>query len=272
MDQTISIEQEMGTDTFRDQAEVGDRRKRRDEEIRLYDQIGSDEKAEAIVERVNARLQSGVRASRIRAECEGGITSQQLEDILACKPPDRGRPFGIWWRTPETTKQLLALEKWVDEEEAGEDGTTAYAETAVFNRVYGHLDMAHRARSLVALTGLYGIGKSFAARRYALEHTRGAVASGAVMFEFPPGCKGDVGVLDAVLLALEPHSPIKGTVTAKLDRILEALRPGDFLIADECGIPAERGSGLRFMSYIEYGHRTRWCLLLGWSGSVMVRG
>ncbi len=220
------------------------------EERAFREQFGGEDRAEAIVERVNQRISGGVKPTRIRAECEGNITVQQLEDILACRHPDRGRPFGHWWDTVETIKHLIALEKWMDEEDAAGAGVSNYAETAVFNQVYGVLGMAHHARSLVAITGMYGIGKTFAARRYAQDNARGPVAAGAVMFEFSPGTKGDSGVLDAILGALEPHSPVKGAINAKLDRILNALRPGDFLIADECGIPAERGTGLRFMSYI----------------------
>lgn len=221
-----------------------------EEKKALRDQIGSDERAEAIAERVNGCMSAGVKPSRIRAELGIPISVQQLKDILACRHPDRGRPFGPWWDTEETINQLLALDKWADDQELAEELAESHADTRIFNQVYGHLQVAHKARSLVAITGLYGIGKSFAARRYAMDFPRGPVAAGAVMFEFPPGTKGDIGVLDAILLALEPHSPLKGTANAKLDRILGALRPGDFLIADECGIPAERGTGLKFMSYL----------------------
>ena len=51
----------------------------------------------------------------------------------------------------------------------------------------------------------------------------------------------------AVILA---HNHPSGTVIAKLDRVLGLVKPGDFLIADECGIPAEKGTGLRFFGYI----------------------
>ena len=55
---------------------------------------------------------------------------------------------------------------------------------------------------------------------------------------------------ETALAALEPYGAPSGSVNAKLDRVLTLLKPGDFLIADECGLPAEKGTGLRFMAYI----------------------
>lgn len=212
--------------------------------------IRDDDHAEEIVRSVSTYLSAGVRPMRILAECESGISGEQLETLLAQRHLDPARVFGRWWNHPKTIAHLVALEKWVSDENARLEGTDDYAETGVFRRVYGLLGAAHKARSLVAVTGLYGIGKTFAARKYVLDHPRGANEAGAVLFEFTPATRGDAGVLDAILNALEPHTPIKGTANAKLDRILSVVKPGDFLIADECGIPAEKGTGLRFMSYI----------------------
>jgi len=212
--------------------------------------IRDDEHAEEIVRRVGAYVSAGVRVSRILAECESGIGPEQLESLLAERHLDPARVFGRWWDSAPTQEHLIALEGWADEEDASANRGESYAETAIFRQVYGLCGTAHRARSLVAITGLYGIGKSFAARQYVMDHPRGINGAGAVRFEFTPATKGDAGVLDAILTALEPHGALKGTANAKLDRILSVLRPGDMLIADECGIPAEKGTGLRFMSYI----------------------
>ncbi len=62
------------------------------EERAFREQFGGEDRAEAIVERVNQRISGGVKPTRIRAECEGNITVQQLEDILACRHPDRNAP------------------------------------------------------------------------------------------------------------------------------------------------------------------------------------
>lgn len=206
-------------------------------------------RAEDIVDRVSSLVSSGVRVSRICAECESGISKAQLEKLVSEQP---SRPvFGGEWFMGEAARHLIALEKWLEEEAAAADSTQDdYAVTETFNRVYGTLGVAHKARSLVAITATYGIGKTFAARRYARDFPRRPNEPGAVWFEFGPGTKGDSGVLDAILGALEPYSVSTGSVNAKLDRILTLLKPGDFLIADECGIPAEKGTGLRFMAFL----------------------
>lgn len=213
--------------------------------------IMDEARAETIIRRVGGYIAAGVRPSRILAECESGIQAQELERLLSELDIEYGEPHPYWWRGPHEERHLGALEKWADEEDtASAHVQEPYAETAVFRRVYGLLRGAHRAGTLIAITGLYGIGKSFSARQYVLDRPRGPNEPGAVLFEFTPAAKGDSGVLDAILTALDPHSPIKGTSTAKLDRILSLLKPGDFLIADECGIPADKGTGLRFMAYI----------------------
>ena len=213
--------------------------------------IMDEARAETIIKLVGGYIAAGVRPSRILAECESGIQAQELERLLSELDIEDGAPRANWWNIFGADRHLQALEKWVNEEEtATENASAPYADTYVFRNVWGALKSAHRAGTLIAITGLYGIGKSFAARQYVLDHPRGPHEPGAVLFEFNPAAKGDNGVLDAILTALDPHSPIKGTTTAKLDRILGLLKPGDFLIADECGIPADRGTGLRFMAYL----------------------
>lgn len=212
-------------------------------------EIGGDKGAEEIVDRINAYIAAGVRVPRIVAECESGPTRSQLEVILSEKRLDP-EGYGIWWDSDAARMHLIALKQWADEEDAAGQGQEDHAETAIYKRVYGICRMAHKSRALFAITGMYGIGKTFAARCYAFDYPRRPNEAGTVYFEFPPGTKGDVGVLDAILEALEPHGQAKGNVNAKLGRILGLLRPGDFIIADECGIPADHGTGLRFMSYI----------------------
>lgn len=219
-------------------------------EADLRRQVGSAEGAEEIVGRINRYIAAGVGVSRIAAECESGFTRSQLETMLSEEPLDSTRVRSQWWDDPETMSHLIALKKWADEEDAADLGREDHAETPVFKQVYGICTMAMKSRGLYAITGMYGIGKTFAARRFAFDYARRPNEAGAVYFLFSPGAKGDVGVLDAVLEALDPHGLTKGNVQAKLNRILSMVRPGDFIIADECGIPAQRGTGLRFMSYI----------------------
>lgn len=207
-------------------------------------------RAEGIVDRINAYLSGGVSVTRICAECEGGIRSDQLEKLMS-EQALRPLTLGDWFGSPRATETLISLEKWADEEDRdNERQLDDYAVTEIFRQVYGILNVAHKARSLVAITGTYGVGKTFAARRYAMDNPRRPNEPGAVWFEFPPGTKGDSGVLDAVLSALDPYGAPSGSVNAKLDRVLTLLKPGDFLVADECGLPAEKGTGLRFMAYI----------------------
>lgn len=211
-------------------------------------EIGGEKGAQEIVDRINAFIAGRVRVSRIVAECESGPSMTQLERILREERLEDGG--WSWWDNETARIHLIALKKWADEEDATEQGEEDHAETAIYRRVYGACRMAHKSRALFAITGMYGIGKSFAAKRYAFDYPRRPNEAGAVYFEFSPGTKGDIGVLDSILEALEPYGDIKGNVSTKLSRILSQVRPGDFLIADECGIPADRGTGLRFMSYI----------------------
>ncbi len=205
-------------------------------------------RADFIIDEVNKHLSSGVRPTRLSAET--GVTTTTLENLLS----ERNiRPLAKqeWFAGFDAQRALLSLEAWLLEEEATASKTTAdHADTETMKQVYGILDVAHRSRSLVAITGPYGVGKTHAAQAYARDNPRRPNEPGAVWFEFPPGTKGDAGVLDAILYALDPYNHPSGTVIAKLDRVLSLLKPGDFLIADECGIPAEKGTGLRFFGYI----------------------
>ncbi len=207
-------------------------------------------RAEGIVDRINAHIAGGVRISRICAECDVVISKDQLEKLLS---EQAMRPLlqREWFAGEQTTEALIALEKWADEEERdSERSIEKFAHTEIFRQIYGMLSVAHRARSLVAFTGGFGWGKTVGAKGYVMDNPRRPNEPGAVWFEFPPSTKGDSGVLDAVLSALDPYGTPSGSVNAKLDRILTLLKPGDFLIADECGIPAEKGTGLRFLAYI----------------------
>lgn len=218
-------------------AEIADLRKRFDEK-----------RASEIVEMVNAQIQAGVLPTRICAECESGIKLDQLKCLLHERRVSGGRGY---WLDPVSLRHLAALEKWLEEEQqAVTTPEASYADTVVFRAVYGALKRTHKGRTLCAVVGPYGIGKTFAAKTFAMDHARPPNGAGATYFEFPPETKGDAGVLDAILKALEPYVDPKGKPKEKLDRIIGLLKPGDMLIADECGIPAERGTGLRFLSYI----------------------
>ncbi len=205
-------------------------------------------RAEGIVESVGGHLSGGVRITRLSVET--GIPTERLKLLLEEK---NIRPLAMqeWFAGPEAQRALLALEAWLrEEDEAAAQVGSGHANTEMMRQVYGILDVAHRSRSLVAITGPYGVGKTYAAQAYARDNPRRPNEPGAVWFEFPPGTKGDAGVLDAILYALDPYNHPSGTVIAKLDRVLTLLKRGDFLIADECGIPAEKGTGLRFFGYI----------------------
>ncbi|MBN9694647.1 MAG: ATP-binding protein [Zoogloea sp.] len=219
------------------------------EEVTVVQAPMDQSRAEKIVDRVNAYIAAGVRVSRICAESEVDLGREQLEKLLS---EQNIRPLiGQEWFGGQAEAHLFALERWLTEEDAERSAMTAiHAETETFGIVYGALSICYKTGSMKAITGPNGIGKTFGARAVAHDFPRRPNEPGAVYFEFGPGTKGDAGVLDTILTALDPYGTPTGTVSRKLDRILDLLRPGDFLIADECGIPAERGTGLRFMSYI----------------------
>ena len=147
-------------------------------------------RAESIVDRIGSFVAAGIRVTRICAECESGINTAQLETLLSEMRLPGATQFGDWF-AGRAERHLLALEKWVDEEDAsGQLNLDEYAKTETFERVYGTLFAAHKVRSLVAITATYGIGKTFAARRYARDNPRRSNEPGAVWFEFGPGTKG----------------------------------------------------------------------------------
>ena len=96
------------------------------------------------------------------------------------------------------------------------------------------LTIAHQSRSLIAITGAVGLGKSFAAKCYIADHPRTHKNPGAVLIQFNKTDNKPSAALSAILAGLHGES-IGAYRNGNLYRAVGAkLRPGDLLVLDEC--------------------------------------
>jgi DNA transposition AAA+ family ATPase len=185
---------------------------------------------ETILMRVESRLASGV--SRLRLSLETGIRPDQLDPILKRQPLNGFHPDGDHSRP--ALESLAALEQWLENAPEGRESRASRAETPSFKAMSTIFSIAHQSRSLVAITGPVGFGKSFAAKCYAAEHPRTHQKPGAVRIQFNPTDNKPSALLSTLLCSLQGES-IGAYRNGNLYQALGAkLRPGDCLLLDEC--------------------------------------
>lgn len=188
------------------------------------------QKQESIVMHVEARLASGI--SRLRLSLETGIRLDHLGPILERRPVNGFNQGGDHSR--DALETLAALEQWLENAPAEHESRDSRAETPSFNAMSSIFAIAHQTRSLVAITGPVGFGKSFAAKCYAADHPRTHKKPGAVRIQFNKTDNKTSAVLATILAALRGES-LGAYRSGNLYQALGAnLRPGDFLIPDEC--------------------------------------
>lgn len=195
------------------------------------DTLGGKLKAEqdaraAVLDAIRARLAAGT-VNTARLQIVTGLDSHQLKSIL-----DFGQIEG-YDSSRETRQAIADLDDWLKEAEQPPDDDAAYAVTPTFQTLQNLLAMAHQKRELLAITGSWGIGKTQAAQYYAASHPRTHQRPGAVRIQFDgTDCK-PVAALEKIRDALNanPSSHQRGNVMKALGA---ALRPGDFLILEEC--------------------------------------
>ncbi|UCV08475.1 AAA family ATPase [Dechloromonas denitrificans] len=178
----------------------------------------------AILDPIRARLAAGT-VTTARLQIVTGLDTHQLKDLL------EGRPLSTWGNVDD--ESIAALADWLKEADRPPEDDAAYAVTPTFQSLQNLLATAHQDRLLLAITGTWGIGKTQAAQYYAASHPRTHTRPGAVRIQFDSTDCKPVAALEKIRDAMgaNPGSHRRGNV---MNAIGAALRPGDFLILEEC--------------------------------------
>lgn len=184
----------------------------------------------AILDRVDARLASGV--SRLRLHLETGIRKDFIDNLILRQPVGVGH-FGR--EDTDTTGEALSdLGQWLETTPAPHESIGARAETPSFKAMTSILSIAHHSRALVGITGPVGFGKSFAGTCYAADNPRSHKRPGAVRIQFNKTDNKPSAALAAILAALHGEEVASYRNGSLYKAVGAKLRPGDFLIFDEC--------------------------------------
>lgn len=188
------------------------------------------EEQESILTRVESLLAAGL--SRSRLSLETGIRRDHLDTMLQRGPINGFSPVDEHYKLAR--EALHHLEQWLEEASAAHQDTAARAETPSFGVINSILSIAHQNRSLVAITGAVGIGKTIAASHYAESHARMHKKPGAVRIQFNKTDNKPSAALAAILAGLHGENAGAYRSGNLFQAVGAKLRPGDFLILDEC--------------------------------------
>lgn len=192
----------------------------------MIDLEARNKQYDAILTKLRARLAAGT-ISLTRLQVITGLDASDLKDFV-----DLGRANGIN-NFPKTSEAFESIASWLAADESATEDDAAYAVTPTFQTLQNLLAAAHEGRELIAITGTWGIGKTQAAQYYAATHPRTYNRPGAVRIQFDrTDCK-PVAALEKIRdgLGAHPGSHRRGNT---MNAIGAALRPGDFLILEEC--------------------------------------
>jgi DNA transposition AAA+ family ATPase len=179
-----------------------------------------------ILSKLRSRLAAGT-ISLTRLQVITGLEASDLKDIV-----DFGSTSGFNSRS-KNSEALDSIASWLQADESATDDDAAYAVTPTFQTLQNLLAAAHEGHELIAITGSWGIGKTQAAQYYAATHPRTYNRPGAVRIQFDrTDCK-PVAALEKIRdsMGANPPSHRRGNT---MNAIGAALRPGDFLILEEC--------------------------------------
>lgn len=185
----------------------------------------------AILDRVDARLAAGV--SLLRLHLETGVRHDYLQSVIQ-RDSLPGRVFSRD-KDKDVGGIIATLSEWLSNTPAAHEDEATRAETPSFNAITNILAIAHQTRALVGITGPVGFGKSFAALCYAADHPRTHKRPGAVRIQFNKTDNKPAAALAALLDGLHGGGGAISYRNGEMYRAVGAkLRPGDFLILDEC--------------------------------------
>lgn len=180
-----------------------------------------------VLDQIRARLAAGT-ISLPRLQIITGLDNQQLQSLL-----DFGMVSVGLSAYNETRTAIQDLSDWIRDADHPPEDNSSYAVTPTFQSLQNLFSAAHEYKMLIAITGSWGIGKTQAALYYAATHPRTYDKPGAVRIQFDgTDCK-PVAALEKIrdALSANPGSHRRGNV---MNAIGTALRPGDFLILEEC--------------------------------------
>lgn len=184
------------------------------------------EQREQVLSAIRARLAAGT-INLVRLQVISGMNAADLKEIL-----EEGIVSG-WDSGRKSEAAIERLSSWLKNDEHPTEDDAAYAVTPTFQALQTLLAVAHKNRELIAITGSWGIGKTQAAQYYAATHPRTYNCPGAVRIQFDRTDCRAVAALEKIRdgMGINPPSHRKGST---MNAIGAALRPGDFLILEEC--------------------------------------
>lgn len=192
----------------------------------MIDLEARNKQYDEILSKLRARLAAGT-ISLPRLQVITGIDAPELKRFV-----EDGTMPGVS-RFPEHSEAIERIASWLEADESAAEDDAVYAITPTFQALQNLLAAAHEGRELIAITGSWGIGKTQAAKYYAASHPRTYNRPGAVRIQFDrTDCK-PVAALEKIRdgMGANPGSHRRGNT---MNAIGAALRPGDFLILEEC--------------------------------------
>lgn len=182
---------------------------------------------DSVLDRIEARLAAGMTRQRLALVCDldETVVDRVLSGHDAVNFEAEGRPV--------TARAFAALAEWLENDDQPAEDDAGYAVTPTFQHLQTLFAHAHRGRTLLAVTGSWGIGKTQAAMYYAATHARSHKEPGAVRIQFNSTDNKPAAALSRIRDAL---SATGGAYRngALMNSIGDALKPGDFLILEEC--------------------------------------
>jgi len=183
---------------------------------------------DSILDRIESRLAAGLTRQRLALICD--LDEEDLDRVLSGKPAKAYEDYesGSW-----TAAAFIALAEYLADDDHPAEDDAGYARTPTFQHLQTLFTHAHRGRTLLAVTGSWGIGKTEAAKYYAAKHARSHKEPGAVRIQFDRTDNKPAAALSKIRDALNATGGAYRN-GALMGSIGDALKPGDFLILDEC--------------------------------------
>lgn len=184
---------------------------------------------DSILDRIEARLAAGLTRQRLALVCD--LDEAVLNRVLSGQPAKGYEHPGR--EGVSTVAVITALSEYLAEDDHPAEDDAGYAVTPTFQHLQTLFAHAHRGRTLLAVTGSWGIGKTQAAKYYAATHARSHKEPGAVRIQFDRTDNKPAAALSKIRDALNATGGAYRN-GALMGSIGDALKPGDFLILDEC--------------------------------------
>lgn len=179
--------------------------------------------------KIESILSAGFSLDRLANEA--AIERDHIDKLLS---QERTYDYSEFNAREDATK----LDEWLADYE--QDAAQRPAQTPTFDTITALLSKAHNQGEIISITGGVGIGKTEACKAYAKEYARGYDRPGAFYVEFTAADKKMTTALEHILTAmLGGHMGNARQSSALLRVLCSRLKPGDFIILDECNYLVE---------------------------------